>query len=322
MNDFSKAKILVIGDLMIDRYVYGTSNSMSYEAPIPLVQVEKTELKLGAAGVVLENAVSLGATVYAIGVGGNDEHKTWLKNYLKKLGISFSYVLFDKTVRTPVRTRVIANNHHIARFDEHPILLNKQITNRIIGNLKKIIPKVNLIVICDYHKGTMVDEVIKSIKELSHKHKKNVVVSSAINDLKYTDPSFIYRITAKNAQKLLNISLEDNYDTLEICQKLENVLKCKKIILTRGEDGLSAYENGDCADIMPTHHQARDIASAGDILTAAFAVTYSSGLSFVESCTIANIAAGMAVEKIGAKRLDADELQKELDEYQDLAFQK
>lgn len=307
---------------MIDRYVYGTSNSISYEVPLPLVEVEKTELKIGAAGVVLENAVSLGSTVYAIGVAGKDEHEPWLKNYLKKLGISLSYFLFDKSVKTPVRTRVIANNHHIARFDENQIRLNKNITGKIIENLKKIIPKVNLIVICDYQKGTMTEEIIKNIKDLSHKHEKDVVVSSAVNDLKYRDPSFIYRITAKNAEKILNLTLGNEYDTQETCRKLENVLKCKRIILTRGEDGLSAYENGDCEDIMATRHQARDIASAGDILTAAFAVSFSSGFSFVQSCTIANTAAGIVVEKIGAKKLDADELQKELDEYQDLAFQK
>ena len=307
---------------MIDRYVYGKAENVSFEAPVPVIEVEKTESKLGGAGTVMEIASSLGAKVFAVGVAGKDDNQSWIENYLKKLKVDISSFVFDKSLKTMVRTRVIANNHHVARFDESPIVLNKSTTDVIIKNLKKIIPKVNAIVICDYQKGTITKSMIEAIREIATKYHKSVIISSANTDMKYAHPSFIYRITIKHALDLLRIPHDNDHSTEEICQKLESIIKCKRIILTRGEWGLSAYENKQCVDMNATNHKSRDVSSVGDILIGSFAAAHASGLPFVKSCTIGNVAAGMSVEKIGAKRLDLDELQKELDHYDEYEFQK
>ena len=153
------------------------------------------------------------------------------------------------------------------------------------------------------------------------KNKKKVVISS-LNQLDYRDESFVYRITIKDAQKLLQVQNLNNFDTKKICKKLESILKSKRIILTRGDLGLTAYEDGEAYDINATRHKARDASSVGDILVAAFAHSYFSGKSFYESCEIANVAAGIAVEKIGAKILNKNELLDEVKNFKEFDFQK
>jgi rfaE bifunctional protein kinase chain/domain len=322
MKSFSKAKILVIGDISVDKYIFGKSVGISFEAPIPIVKVNSMMLKMGQSGVIMENAALLGAQVLAIGLSGDDEAGQWLRDNFRKLGINSKYFSLIKSFKTMIRTRVFSDNHHVSRFDESPSKLSNNLIEKITKNLQQTIPNVNLIVICDYGNNMINDVILSTIKKLALIYKKKILVSPSENHLKYADPNFVYRITIKDAEKLLDTRFGDCKSTEDICHKLESLLKSKKIILTRGENGLTAYENNTAHDITATHHKARDITSVGDILTATFAASYASGNSFLESCTIANIAAGIAVEKIGTKLVELKEIRKELDQYDDWTFGK
>lgn len=321
LNSFSKTKILVIGDLMADKYIFGKITKLSFEAPIPIVEVTETELKMGGAALVIENVSLLGARAVLVGMVGNDDSGFWLKNRLKKLGVNSVGLITDKSIRTSLRTRIIAENYQVSRFDDPPQKLNKSLETKIIKNLKHFIPKVDCVIVCDYGKGTLTNNVIKSINQIIKKNRKKIIVSPAENHLKYKNSAFIYRIKLKDAVKLLDIK-QENYSIEEVCKKLNSLLKSKKVILTKGDAGLTAYENGRTYDIMATHHTARDVTSVGEVLVSTFAVSYASGMSFEDSCIVGNVAAGTVVEKIGAKNIDKEELEKSLDEYHEFALQK
>lgn len=320
-EDFSKARILVLGDLLVDKYIAGKITKMSFEAPIPLVEVSSTELKLGGAGLIIENTVSLRAKAYPIGVIGSDEAGAWMKKEFKKLGVSTEGIVVDRSFRTPLRTRVTVEKHHVSRFDDSPQKLSSNITKKIIQNFKRLLPKVNCVVVCDYGMGTLVNDIIKSLIEIARKTSKIIIVSPVENHLEYKSASFIYRIKLKDAFKILDIK-SDEYTIEEIFAKLHALLKSEKIILTKGEDGLSTYENGEMEDITPTHHIARDITTVGEVLVSTFAVAYSSGESFSKSCTIGNAAAGVVVEKFGSKNITREELERSLNNYYDYMMQK
>jgi rfaE bifunctional protein kinase chain/domain len=322
MKRFSRAKILIIGDISVDKYFFGKSDGISFEAPIPIIKVENMMQKMGQSGVVMENATLLGARVFAVGISGDDEAGHWLKNNFRKLGIDSKYFSLSKYFKTMIRTRVFADNHHVSRFDESSTDIDSISAEKINKNLQKIIPQVSLVVICDYGNNMINDLIISNIKKIAIANKKKILASPSANHLKYADPNFVYRITIKDAEKLLGKSFPDCKSTEDICHKLESLLKSKKIILTRGNKGLTVYDNNRAYDIAATRHKARDITSVGDILTAAFAVSYAAGNSFVESCTIANIAAGIAVEKIGTKLVSFKEIKEELDQYYDWTYGK
>ena len=317
-----KAKILVIGDIMIDNFIYGTTEEISFEAPVPIVKTVENERLLGGAGIIIENMASLGAKVFCIGILGNDENGFWLKNKIIKSGISEKGIIFDKSIKTLTRTRLLGNNHHIARFDERSISQNESMTKKILQKLRQLLPKVDLIIVADYSEGTINERIIETIKQLASTYKKKVLVSPVRNHLNYVDPSFIYRIKLQDALKILNLSFKKKYSTEQVCKKLSSLIKSNRIILTRGEFGLTAFENDVTSDILATQHKARDITSVGEILVSAFAVSYASGQSFEDACTIGNIAAGVVVEKMGSKHIDRKELDKAVKDYNEFAFEK
>ena len=318
---FPSCKLLIIGDIFVDKFIFGNSEDLSFEAPIPIIKVHQVKQKLGGSGTVIENALSLGATVHIIGFAGLGNTGTWLKNWFKKSKAKSNDFVFNNLLKTNLRTRVFTNKQQVARFDEYQEKIPSKTIQKIVLNLTKTIPKIDGIVISDYGLGAINDQIMKIVKEYSQRYKKKVIISSATHQENCRDESFVYRITIKEAKKLLKIhKSEPSIDVL--CKKLQSVLKSKRIILTRGEQGLTAYENGTTHDVLATLHKARDVSSVGDILTATFAVWYCSGKNFVQSCIAGNVAGGIVVEKIGLKKIEYKELLAEINKFEELEFQK
>lgn len=312
------SKILVVGDLIVDRYYFGKVNTISYEAPIPRVEILRTELYTGGACLVAENLSLLGSHVWLTGVTGIDDLSKWLKNKLNKIKVDTKGVISEKYFSTTQRNRVLTENHHVSRFD----ITTQRLENTegvLLNRIKNLASKVNSIVVCDYGNGLFTDKVIAFLENLAV-HKK-VIISANENHMKYKHPNFIYRIKIDDAKRILGKEFR-NSSAETICNKLNDILKSNRIILTLGSEGVLTYENGEINKITATHHVARDITSVGEILVAAFANAYSSGKSFTESVTIGNVAAGSAVEKLGNKTINRNGLRKALQEYHEFFSQK
>lgn len=321
LGNFSKIKVLVIGDMMIDKYIFGKTTKLSFEAPIPLVEINNFDLNMGGASLITANVSLLGAKVYPIGVIGYDEPGNWLGNSFKKMGVDSQGIIRDKSVNTILRTRLLAENHHVARFDDHEQTMKNVTENKIIQKILDFAPTVDCIIVCDYGKGTLTKNVINALHKIAEQKNIKIIISPVENHLQYKNENFIYRIKLKDAIKLLDMEHE-KYSIEEILNKLSHIIKSKKMILTKGDDGITIFDKGEMIDISSTKHIARDLTSVGEILISAFAVAYGAGKSFQESCIIGNVAAGIVVEKVGFKTIDKVELNKALDEYNEYSFQK
>lgn len=315
-----KNRILVIGDIMVDRYISGKVLGLSYEAPVPHIEIIKTDVKIGGCGIIAENSILLGAKVNIIGIIGNDEIGKSVKNNFDKKNIG-STLFVQKGKKTITRNRIIVGTYHITRFDDPKLKLDKNTEIQIIRTLNKIIPKVKYIIISDYNKGTLTDAVRNCIREHAIKNKKQVIVSSGIdNILKYKNSDYIHKIKKNDALKL--IDNEKELSDEQILVKLNDILKSTSIIMTKGSEGLVTYHNGEIDHISATYHKLRDLTSVGEILIAVFATYLAKGYSFEESCEIGNIAAGIAVDKIGIKRIEKIELEREIKQYHSFIFSK
>ncbi len=306
------SKVLVIGDIIVDRYYFGRPKGISYEAPIPMVEVLKTQLNPGASSLVAENLAMLRSKVWLTGIVGNDELWNWLRNRFNKIRINTKGMISQKFFNTLQRNRVLIENHHIARFDSKSQDIDEGTERKLLNKIKSLAEKVNCIVVCDYGMGILTDKVISTLEDLAT-HKK-IIVSPNSNHLKYQHPNFVYRIKIDDAKRILGLGSKK--ESLEsVCETLNEVIKSNKIILTLGADGLATYEDGNFQLILPTNNIARDVTSVGEVLVAAFANAYSAGSTFIEAATIGNVAAGAVVGKIGNKTITASELKSALQEY-------
>lgn len=315
-DNFTKAKILVIGDIMVDKYIIGKTLGISYEAPIPKVEISKVVRKMGGAGLVIENLSLLRANVSFLGIIGDDDEGNWVKQKIKKMKIKSELITLKKD--TPTRNRVITENHNVARFDSAPIILNKTLEEKISKKILKMMDDVNCIVILDYGMGIHGTYLVKLLEKLDPKIP--IVVSSNENFQQYKGKSIINKIKAQDILKIPE--LKEKKSDKQICGKLNKILQNDKMIVTKGKEGLISYEDGNINYIAATNHKMRDPTSAGEILLTAFAASYSIGNSFEDSCIMGNVAAGIAVEKIGIKNIDKRELMSEFKKYNELEFEK
>ena len=315
-----KNRILVIGDIMVDRYISGKILGLSYEAPIPQIEITKTDVKIGGCGTIAENSALLGTKVNIISIIGDDEIGKAVKNNLNRKNIE-PILFIQKGKNTITRNRIIVGTHHIARFDDPTLKLDKNTEIQIIHALNKIIPQVRCIIISDYNKGALTDAIRNCIREQTIKNKKQVIVSSNIDNItKYQNSDYIHRVKKSDALRLINSEKELSDE--QILVKLNDILKSTSIIMTKGSEGEVTYHDGEIEYISATHHKIRDLTSVGEILIAAFATYLVKGHSFEESCEIGNIAAGIAVEKIGIKQIKKSELEREIKQYHSLAVSK
>ncbi len=316
-DNFSKAKILVFGDIMVDKYIMGKTLGISYEAPIPKVEVNEVIQKMGGAGLVIENLSLLGANVSFLGIIGDDNEGNWIKKKIKEIKIKSELIILEKN-NTPTRNRVITENHNIARFDSAPIILNKTLEEKISKKILKKIHGVNCIVILDYGMGIHGTYLVKLLEKINSKIP--IVVSSNENFQHYKGKSIINKIKVQDILKILE--LKEKKSDKQICEKLNKILQNSKMIITKGGEGLIGYEDGDVSYFEATNHKMRDPTSVGEILLTAFTASYSIGNSFEDSCTLGNVAAGIAIEKIGVKNIEKRELMKEFKKYNDFALEK
>jgi rfaE bifunctional protein kinase chain/domain len=306
------SKVLVIGDIIVDQYYVGRTKGISYEAPIPMVEVLKTQLNAGASSLVAENLATLRSKVWLCGIVGNDDSSKWLRNKLNKMRINTSGMISQNSFNTLQRTRILIENHHIARFDSKQQDIVEETERKLLNKIASLSKEVNCIVVCDYGMGMITDKIISKLEDLAS-HKK-VIVSPNANHLKYHHPNFIYKIKIDDAKRILELGARKDSPE-SVCEALYKGINSNKIILTLGADGLAVYEDDEVQLISPTHNIARDVTSVGEVMVAAFANAYSTGSTFVEAATIGNVAAGAVIEKIGNKVITKKELSSALQEY-------
>ena len=309
---FKQQNILVIGDLMVDEYLWGNVDRISPEAPVQIVDIERDEYTLGGAGNVVKNLVSLKANVYVASVVDDKENGTLIINELNKLGVSISGIFKDSNRISSKKTRIIslANNQQILRVDSEtksPITKNGE--NNIINFVKANIDKFDAIIISDYLKGVLTRKILQNVVGIARKYNKPTIVDPKGENYEKYRKSTVITPNKKEAEVASKITIKDENDLRKVGKKLLDQIETEAVLITRGKEGMTLFETaGEITSIPAKAKEVFDITGAGDTVVSSLGLGIASGLTYNESAEIANIAAGIVVGKVGTATVSTQEI--------------
>jgi rfaE bifunctional protein kinase chain/domain len=301
--DTSKARVLVVGDVMLDRYWYGDAARISPEAPVPVVLLEREEERPGGAANVARNCAALGAHTQLLSVIGRDAAGDRLAKLMKKEGVAAS-LHRDASIRTTQKLRVVHKKHQLLRIDmETPP--SKEVLATKLADFRKALPACNAVLLSDYGKGGLA-HIVAMIRE-GRKAGKHVLVDPKGED--YSRYKGATLVTPNLAELRVVVgSWTGEKDLAQRAQKLREKLGLEALLLTRGEDGMTLYRRGRAVHVKAERREVSDVTGAGDTVIAALAVMLAAGEGMESAVRIANRAGGIKVTKFGTAVVTPREL--------------
>ena len=303
-----KPNILVIGDLMIDHYLWGSCDRISPEAPVQVVNVKKESSVLGGAGNVINNLFTLGATVDVISVIGDDNVANELKSLLEKIKISTSNLIVENNRKTSKKSRLIASQQKVLRYDMESIDdINEESHKEIISNLEKNIKKYSSIILSDYGKGVLTTKLTQDIINIANKNSVKVLVDPKGKDYSKYKGSYTLTPNKKEAQEATNIDIKDENSLINALKDLKEKCDLEVSLITLSEQGIAIFDEN--LTIKPTvAREVYDVTGAGDTVIASIAFALGNDLNINEAVSFANLAAGVVVGKLGSATTTLDEI--------------
>lgn len=289
---------------MLDKYVFGTISRISPEAPVPVVDIDKTEFKLGGAANVANNIKTLDAEPILIGVIGNDYDSKHYINVMKTLGLQTVGILKDNQRTTTAKTRVFAHAQHVLRVDsEIKDDISSYSRNKIISFFKKNIRSFSAVILQDYNKGVLTPELISEVISVSKKNKKPVYVDPKFhNFFEYKDVT-VFKPNRKETADILAMKIDGEETIKEAGRIIIDKLNCEFLVLTRGEKGMMLFDKEKNKTVIlniPTRaRKVADVSGAGDTVISTIAVMLAGGANIIEAVMLANQAAGIVCEEVG-----------------------
>ena len=309
-NEIKKPNILVIGDLMIDHYLWGSTNRISPEAPVQVVNVEKETTVLGGAGNVVNNLVSLGADVMVISVVGEDEVSKELTQMLEDINVRH-YLICDENRKTTKKSRIIASAQQIIRYDqESKEDISAESEAIITAGLLKIIEQFDVILVSDYGKGVITDSLMGKIIFCASGTDTKVLVDPKGDDYSKYIGSYLLTPNKKEAQEATNIDINDDASLKVALKKLHNTACLQVPMITLSEDGIAILDENNNVVKKPTvAREVFDVTGAGDTVLASLGYCLANGDNVVDAMEFANLAAGVVVGKIGSATATIEEIE-------------
>ncbi|MFY9100998.1 D-glycero-beta-D-manno-heptose-7-phosphate kinase [Aliarcobacter cryaerophilus] len=303
-----KPNILVIGDLMIDHYLWGSCDRISPEAPVQVVNVKKESSVLGGAGNVINNLVTLGSVVDVISVIGNDSVANELKSLLEKIDVPTSNLVVENNRKTSKKSRLIASQQQVLRYDMESIDdINENSHKQIIQTLEKNINKYSSIILSDYGKGVLTTNLTKEIIKIANKNSIKVLVDPKGKDYSKYKGSYTLTPNKKEAMEATNIDIKDESSLIEALKSLKTQCELEVSLITLSEQGIAIFD--DELTIKPTvAREVYDVTGAGDTVIASIAFALGNNLDIKDAIYFANLAAGVVVGKIGSATTTLDEI--------------
>ncbi len=296
-------RILVVGDVMLDKYWFGEVQRISPEAPVPIAKIGRTEDRPGGAANVARNIATLGGNVALLSVVGNDGAAVDLENILKQYGIN-SMLKVDETISTIVKLRVLARNQQLIRidFEEKP---SHEILAEVLDTYTAIINDYEVVILSDYGKGGLTHT--SKLVEIANKHNKHVLIDPKGSDYsKYTNSTLL----TPNKNELRDaVGSWDNESELQAkALKLKQDLKLEHLLVTRSEEGMSLFSDKGVTSYPTVAQEVYDVSGAGDTVIATLALMLANDIEIEDAVLLANIAAGIVVGKVGTATLSKTEL--------------
>jgi D-glycero-beta-D-manno-heptose-7-phosphate kinase len=302
---FGKKRVLVLGDLMMDRYIWGDVSRISPEAPVPVVEVRSDSLQLGGAGNVAHNLESLGAAPLLAGVVGNDPEGRWIKS---RMGAGGKGILVDARRPTIVKTRIVAHHQQVVRVD-----LERKGTLRegLAASLARFVREADYdgLLISDYNKGIVNPGLMSSALAAAGERKAPVFVDPKVENFRLFSPVTLITPNHLEAEKVVGHPCRTEAEVEQAGAEIMDLISCLYLIIKRGEQGMTVFQKGKRPIHIPTvAREVFDVTGAGDTVIAAAALALLAGGTIEQAASIANVAAGIVVGKIGTATATPEEL--------------
>lgn len=316
INNFSKVKILCIGDIMLDRFVHGKVERISPEAPVPVFQFVQERQMLGGAGNVVANLCALGAQTYFIGMIGRDQFGENVTDLLSRINADY-YMLKSKVRPTIMKARFIAGNNHIMRLDQEKIMPMTSLEEReLLAVLEKRIPRSDVVLLSDYAKGLFSQSFTNQLIELCHKFDKKVLVDPKRRDYQKYMGATLIKPNRRELEMVADVTFDTSSpdflkDVIKVGREILHRYQIENMIVTLSEKGMvyvPSSEEEECIYIPTYAKEVFDVSGAGDTSLAVLGMSLASGATIRDAMELANAAAGIVVGKLGTATLTADEL--------------
>ncbi len=307
---FKEKKIAVIGDMMLDEYIIGDVTRISPEAPVPVVAVKKERFVLGGAANVVNNLSNLGVEVYAFGVIGDDNNGSKLCGEFDKKGVNTDFLIRLIDRPTIMKQRVLSNNQQLLRLDwekKHPIEHN--VEEMILESFLSIADTLDAIILSDYDKGLLTENVAKEIIKIAKEKKLIVIVDPKPSNMRNYIGATSMTPNLKEASECANLDIPETEEaTIEVGKKILEELKLDHLLMTRSEKGMSIFTSTQIKNIPTFAKEVYDVTGAGDTVISVYTLALTTGASKEEAAKIANTAAGVVVGRVGTSTVTTSEI--------------
>jgi len=317
LNELNKIKVAIVGDVMLDTYMWGNVERISPEAPVPIVSLQKKELRIGGAANVALNTIALNAQTHIFSVIGNDDDGKTLIQLLQQKNINTNGIIQSKKRITTNKTRIIARNQQMIRLDAEIIDdINVDEEKELLNKIETFITtqKPNVLIFEDYNKGVLTSNIITSVIQLCKKHNVLTTVDPKRKNFFDYIGVDIFKPNLKEVKEALNILIDEvNKVSLQIIhQQLQDKLHHQTSFITLSEKGVF-FQTKDDAHIIPAHiRRIADVSGAGDTVIAVISLLYAATKNIKLSAEIANIAGGLVCEEVGTIAINKEKLEKEI----------
>ncbi|MBW1959151.1 MAG: D-glycero-beta-D-manno-heptose-7-phosphate kinase [Deltaproteobacteria bacterium] len=310
ISKFDRCNLLVVGDLMLDEYLWGEVDRISPEAPVQVVSIKNEDYAMGGAGNVVNNIIALGAKVTAAGVVGTGRNGRILLDKFKDLGVDTAGIVQEPGMPTTQKTRIIASHQHVLRIDRET---DKTISHATIDKITRFIEDkiagIDVVLISDYGKGLITKTLLSRLISAAQKHKKITIADpKGLDFSKYSGVSMLTP-NKKEAALASGVEIVDESTLFESGHKILHTVGLDKLLITCGKDGMVLFgQNREPFKVKAKARQVFDVSGAGDTVLSVFGLAIAAGASFKDAMSVANTAAGIVVGKVGTATLSRQEL--------------
>jgi D-beta-D-heptose 7-phosphate kinase/D-beta-D-heptose 1-phosphate adenosyltransferase len=307
---FRGKRVLVLGDVMLDEYVWGEVRRISPEAPVPVVEMSRRTNVPGGASNTAANVAALGGEPHLVGVVGDDYHADCLRDALARSGIGQSGLLVDQTRATTIKTRIIAHNQQVVRLDcEQRMPLPARVENELLQEVEVQLPAVDACVISDYAKGVVSERVARQFIRLARQAPKPIVVDPKGTDYSKYRGATVVKPNVSEAEAVAKQPIVDEPSLEEVGRRVQQILGGSALLITRGSQGMSLFREGEPSVHIPSlARHVFDVTGAGDTVASVLVLALATGGSLERSMHLANEAASLVVAKVGTATITSEEL--------------
>lgn len=303
-------RILVVGDLMLDEFIWGTARRLAPEAPVPVVEVERETWKLGGAANVGANIRALGGIPTILGVVGDDLSADLLRAEFKRNDLDADGLLVDPERPTTRKTRVMAHSHQVVRVDrERRRPVSAPIEDAIIARFAELLPDVAGVAVSDYDKGALTPRILEKILEMARRRGLPVTLDPKIRNFPFYKPVTVITPNHHEAEAATGTPVENHESLAVICEKIHQLLGNTNVLVTRGEAGMTLCDpDGHLIHLPAAAREVYDVTGAGDTVLATLTLALAAGAAMLDAAVAANHAAGVVVGKLGTATASPEEI--------------